>query len=47
MNTNLNDLAKILNGMSPETLLILVVLAAFGLAGYAIYAILSVTKGRR
>jgi hypothetical protein len=46
MTREFNDLARTLGGMPAESLLILVVLAGFGLAAYAIYAILSVTKGR-
>lgn len=44
---NINEIAKTLGGMPPETLVVLLALAAIGLAAYAIYAVLSVAKGNR
>jgi hypothetical protein len=44
---NLNEFSRMIASMSPGALATLVLLAAFGLAGYAIYAMLTVTKGRR
>lgn len=44
---NINDIAKTLGGMPPETLVVLLALAAIGLAAYAIYAVLSLAKGNR
>jgi hypothetical protein len=43
----LSEVLKTLGGMSVEALLALDVLAAFGLAAYAIFAVLKVVKGRR
>ena len=42
----LNDLSKVVASMSPGALVAVVLLGAFCLAGYAIYAVLTVTKGR-
>jgi hypothetical protein len=44
---DLNEFSKILGGMPLESLVALVVLAAFGLAAYAIKAVVTVAKGRR
>ena len=43
----INDFSRTLSGMPLEALFALVVLAAFGLAAYAISAVVSVNKGRR
>ena len=43
----LDSIFKMLSGMSVETLVAIVVLAAFGLAAYAIFAMLKVVTGRR
>ncbi len=43
----LTDIAKLIASLSPGTLIAFVLLAAFALAAYAIYAVLSVTKGKR
>ena len=40
----LTDLADILSGLPPGSLAVVLILAGFGLAGYAIYAVLTVTK---
>jgi hypothetical protein len=42
-----NEISKALGGMSLEGLVASVILAAFGLAAYAIYAVLTVAKRRR
>ena len=44
---NINEIAKTIGGMPPETLFVVLALAAIGLAAYAIYAVLSVAKGDR
>jgi hypothetical protein len=44
---DLNEISKTLGGMPIEGLIAVIVLAAFGLAAYAIYAVLTVAKGRR
>jgi hypothetical protein len=41
------EISKTIAAMPNEALLTLVLLAAFALAGYAIYAVLTVTKGKR
>lgn len=43
----LKEIANVIAGMSPSALFALVLLGAFGLAAYAIYAVLSSTKGKR
>ena len=43
----LNNLADLLSGLPPGLLVLILVLAAFGLAAYAIYAVLTVSKGRK
>jgi hypothetical protein len=42
-----NGISKTLGAMPFEGLVALIILAAFGLAAYAIYAVLTVVKGRR
>jgi hypothetical protein len=42
----LNEFSKTLGGMPMECLVALVILAAFGLAAYAIKAVVTVTKKR-
>jgi hypothetical protein len=44
---NFDEFSKTLAGMPFEGLVALIILAAFGLAAYAIYAVLSVARGRR
>jgi hypothetical protein len=44
---DLNGISKTLGAMPFEGLIALVILGAFGLAAYAIYAVLTVVKGRR
>ena len=44
---DLNEIHKTLGAMPFEGLIALVILAAFGLAAFAIYAVLAVVKGRR
>jgi hypothetical protein len=44
---DLNEISKTLGGMPVGGLVAVIVLAAFGLAAFAIYAVLTVTKGRR
>ena len=44
---DLNEISKTLAGMPLEGLVAVIVLAAFGLAAYVIYAVLSVARGRR
>ena len=44
---NLNEISKTLAGMPFEGIIAVIILAAFGLAAYAIYAVLTVAKGRR
>ena len=44
---DLNEISKPIASMSPAALAALVLLAAFALSGYAIYAMLTVTKRRR
>jgi hypothetical protein len=44
---DLNEITKTLGGMPFEGLVAFIILAAFGLAAYAIYAVLTVVKGRR
>lgn len=41
----LTDLANLLAGMPPTVLVLFLILAAFGLAAYAIHAVLTVSKG--
>ena len=43
---DLNEISKTLGGMPFEGLVAVIILAAFGLAAYAIYAVLAVVKGR-
>jgi len=43
----LDEILKALGGMPFEVLVAVVMLAAFGLAAYAIFAVVTVTKGRR
>jgi hypothetical protein len=43
----LNKLSQTLGGMPFEALVAIVVLAGFALAGYAIYAVVTVIKERR
>jgi hypothetical protein len=43
----LDEVLKMLGGMSVETLVAVVVLAAFALAAFAIFAVLKVVTGRR
>lgn len=40
------EISKIIQGLPPWALVGCVVLAAFGLAAYAIHAVVSVAKGR-
>lgn len=42
---NLTNLAELFSGLPPGVLVLAIILAAFGLAAYAIYAVLSVSKG--
>lgn len=42
----LTELSKVLAGMPLWGLIAFIVLAGFGLAAYAIHAVLTVTKGR-
>jgi hypothetical protein len=44
---DLNEILKSLGAMPFEGLITFVILGAFGLAAYAIYAVLTVVKGRR
>jgi len=39
------DLAGLLSGVPPGVFVLIIILAAFGLAAYAIYAVLTVSKG--
>lgn len=41
----LTNLAEMLSGLPSGVLVPVIILAAFGLAAYAIYAVLTVTKG--
>jgi hypothetical protein len=43
----LNDWLAVFGGMSGGAMAVVVMLGAFGLAGFAIYAVLSVAKERR
>lgn len=43
----LTDLAELLSGLPPGVLVLILILAAFGLAAYAIYAVLTVAKKER
>lgn len=43
----LDEILKILGGMPLEVLVAVVMLSAFGLAAYAIFAVVTVSKGRR
>jgi hypothetical protein len=43
----LDEILKALGGMPFEALVAVVMLGAFGLAAYAIFAVVTVTKGRR
>jgi hypothetical protein len=43
----LNDLARTLSSTPLWALIAMVVLAGFALAGYAIYAVMTIAKGRR
>lgn len=42
-----NAFAKTVGDMPGGALIAIVILAGFALAGYAIYAVMSITKGRR
>jgi hypothetical protein len=44
---DLNEISKTLGGMHVEGLVTVIILAAFGLAAYAIYAVSTVAKRRR
>lgn len=44
---DLNEISKTLGGMPIGGLVTVIILAAFGLAAYAIYAVLTVAKRRR
>ncbi len=44
--THFEEITKTISTMPAAAMLTIVLLAAFALAGYAIYAILSVTKGK-
>lgn len=44
---DLNEISKTLGGMPFEELVVVIILAAFGLAAYAIHAVSTVVKGRR
>ncbi len=41
---NVTTLADLLSGLPPGVLIVVLILAAFGLAAYAIYAVLTVVK---
>ena len=43
----LNEISKVIEAMPLEGLMAAVILAGFGLAAYAIYAVMAVTKERR
>jgi hypothetical protein len=43
----LNEISKTIAAMPTGALISAVLLAAFALAGYAIYAVLTIAKGRR
>jgi hypothetical protein len=43
----ITEISKALAGMSPTALITLVILAAFGLAAYAISAVVKISKGSR
>ena len=43
----LTDLANLLPGLPPAVLVLVLILAAFGLAAYAIHAVLSVSKANK
>ncbi|MGA2792521.1 MAG: hypothetical protein ABSE69_03155 [Roseiarcus sp.] len=45
--TSLNELTKTIGVMPHDSLFALIVLAGFGLAAFAIYAVLTVAKERR
>jgi hypothetical protein len=45
--TEINEISKTLGGMPVGPLVAIVILAGFALAAYAIYAIVTVSKGRR
>ncbi len=40
----LTNLAELLSGLPPGVLVLILILAAFGLAAYAIYAVVTVAK---
>jgi len=44
---DINVLTKTLEGMPGQALVAIVILAGFALAGYAIYAVVTVAKGKR
>jgi hypothetical protein len=44
---DLNEISKTIGGMPFEGLVAIIILAAFGLAAYAIHAVLAVVRGRR
>ncbi|MCF3972101.1 hypothetical protein L1965_00270 [Paracoccus sp. EGI L200073] len=43
----LTNLADLLSGLPPGVLVLILILAAFGLAAYAIYAVVTVAKKER
>ena len=43
----LNELARTLGNMPPWALIAVVVLSGFALSAYAIYAVMSIAKGRK
>jgi hypothetical protein len=45
--SSLNELATTIRAMPHDTLFATLTLAAFGLAAFAIYAVLTITKERR
>jgi hypothetical protein len=45
--THFEEICKTIEAMPTAALVTLVLLAAFALAGYAIFAVLTVTKGKR
>ena len=42
----ISEISKTLGGLPATTLVAVVILAAFGLAAYAIYAVIIISKGR-
>jgi hypothetical protein len=41
------EIAKALGGMSWPTLIVVVILASFALAAFSIYAVMTISKGKR